>query len=160
MDVRPETWSPPSGLIPQDALRGLPHHGIGRGFKVSKEEIVGLLVALERFVALDHAAERGRQERQLAAMTTQCADIPHIRLRLLSATETGRDPLLEIHLDQAGLGCSAFDISLALQRDDPAVHLGERRASDGVLIVNPVGLRDGEEAIVSARIREVCGRRR
>jgi L-seryl-tRNA(Ser) seleniumtransferase len=159
MDVRPETWSPPQALIARDALRGLPHHGIGRGFKVSKEEIVGLLVALERFVALDHAAERTRQERLLAAVATPLADLPHVRVRLLSATETGRDPLLEIHLDEAGLGRSAFDISLALQREDPAVHLGERRASDGVLIVNPVGLRDGEEAIVSARIRDVCARR-
>lgn len=156
MDIRPETWSPPPGLIPRDALRGLPHHGIGRGFKVSKEEIVGLLVALERFVALDHAAERVRQERLLAAMATRCAGTPHVRLRLLTATETGRDPLLEIHLDEAGLGRSAFDISLALQRENPPVHLGERRASEGILIVNPVGLQAGEEEIVAARIQAVC----
>ena len=29
-------------------LAGPPHHGIGRGFKVGKEEIVGLLTALRR----------------------------------------------------------------------------------------------------------------
>ena len=29
---------------------------IGRGMKVNKEELLGMLVALERFVALDHAA--------------------------------------------------------------------------------------------------------
>jgi len=123
---------------------------------VSKEEIVGLLVALERFVALDHAAERARQERLLAAMAARFADVSQIRPRVLSATETGRDPLLEIHLDEATLGRSAFDVSLALQRGDPPVHLGERRASEGVLIVNPVGLREGEEEIVAARIRVVC----
>jgi len=156
MDVRPETWSPPDGLIPRAALRGLPHHGIGRGFKVSKEEIVGLLVALERFVALDHAAEGARQERLLAAIEERLAGAPHIRPRLLSAAETGRDPLLEVRMDEAALRRSAFDVSLALQRGDPPVHLGERRASEGILLVNPVGLREGEEEIVAARIRVVC----
>ena len=34
-----------------------PHHGIGRGMKVGKEEIVGLLAAVERFLKLDHDAE-------------------------------------------------------------------------------------------------------
>ena len=48
MDVSPETWTPPD-LIDRDALKGVPHHGLGRGFKAGKEEIVGLLVALERF---------------------------------------------------------------------------------------------------------------
>jgi L-seryl-tRNA(Ser) seleniumtransferase len=158
MDVRPETWSPPRGLIPRDALRGLPHHGIGRGFKVSKEQIVGLLVALERFVGLDHAAERAGQERLLASVAARVADVPHVQARILSAAEAGRDPLLEIRLDEAALGRSAFDISLALQRGEPPVHLGERRAPEGVLIVNPVGLRESEAEIVSARIRAACTR--
>jgi L-seryl-tRNA(Ser) seleniumtransferase len=153
MDVRPETWAPPAGLVRRDSLRGVPHHGIGRGFKVSKEEIVGLLVALDRFASLDHAAERARQMRLLAAIEERIAGIPHLRPRLLSAAETGRDPLLEIRVDEAGLGRSAFEVGLALQQADPPVHLGERRASEGVLIVNPVGLREGEEAIVSSGIR-------
>ena len=49
MDVTPETWTPPE-LVDRANLRGVPHHGIGRGFKAGKEEIVGLLMALERFV--------------------------------------------------------------------------------------------------------------
>jgi len=43
------TWRPrpgrrPSSLIAPN-LRGVPHHGIGRGFKAGKEEIIGLLTA-------------------------------------------------------------------------------------------------------------------
>jgi D-glucosaminate-6-phosphate ammonia-lyase len=154
MDVRPETWRPPAGFIARDSLRGVPHHGIGRGFKVSKEEIVGLLVALDRFVSLDRAADGARQARLLAAIEERLAGVPHIRTKRLSAAETGRDPLLEIRVDEAGFGRSAFEIGLALQQGDPPVHLGERRASEGVLIVNPVGLRDGEETVISSRIRD------
>jgi len=156
LDVRPETWRPPEALLPRSPLGGIPHHGIGRGCKVSKEEIVGLLVAVERFVALDHAGEQARQERLLVAIRGQLVGVPHIEARLLSAAETGRDPLLDLHLDEDALGLSAFQLSLVLQHGDPPVHLGERRATDGILTVNPVGLRDGEEAIVGARLRAAC----
>ena len=155
MDFRPETWRPPEDYLLRAALRGIPHHGIGRGFKVSKEEIVGLLVALERFVTLDHAAEQTRQEALLAAIRERLAGAPHIQARLLSAAETGRDPLVELRVDETGLGRSAFALALTLQQGDPPLHLGERRAPEGILIINPVGLREGEAAIVAARLRAV-----
>ena len=156
MDVRPETWRPPESYLHRDALHGIPHHGIGRGFKVSKEEIVGFLIALDRFVTLDHAAEQARQEALLVAIRDALADAPHVRARLLSAAETGRDPLLEVRVDETALGLSAFALSLTLQQDEPPVHLGERRAPEGVLIVNPVGLREGEAEIVATRLGAVC----
>jgi L-seryl-tRNA(Ser) seleniumtransferase len=77
----------------------------------------------------------------------------------VSATETGRDPLLELRVDETALGLSAFGLSLALQRGDPPVHLGERRASEGILTINPVGLSEGEEMTVAARLRAVCAER-
>ena len=45
-----------------------PHMGIGRGMKVGKEEIVGLLAAVERFLKLDHAAEWRVWETRVAEM--------------------------------------------------------------------------------------------
>ena len=157
MDVRPETWRPPEDFLLRATLRGIPHHGIGRGCKVSKEEIVGLLVALERYVGLDHAAEQARQERLLAVIQGRLANLPHLKTRFVSASETGRDPLMEIQVDETALGLSAFALSLALQQGEPPVHLGERNASEGILIVNPVGLQEGEEEIVAARVRSACG---
>src|SRR5438445_370684 len=67
MDVAPETWNAPPFLVPGDRLSGIPHHGIGRGFKAGKEEIVGLLVALRRFVTLDLGAEAALATRRLEA---------------------------------------------------------------------------------------------
>ncbi len=48
------------GVRPLRQLPGLPQHGIGRSCKVGKEEIVGLLVALERFAAVDEEARTQR----------------------------------------------------------------------------------------------------
>ena len=51
-----DEWNPPSSLIPKEKLRYVPLQGIGRGMKVSKEAIIGLLVSLENL------AERKPQE--------------------------------------------------------------------------------------------------
>src|SRR5262249_1965678 len=43
-----------------------PHDGIGRGMKVGKEEIVGLLAAVERYLTVDHEAERREMESKVS----------------------------------------------------------------------------------------------
>ena len=74
MDVLKPQWNPPESLIDKSILPGAPHHGIGRPCKVGKEQIVGLLTALERFagehldsarrgVAGPHGRTRGRHRR-------------------------------------------------------------------------------------------------
>lgn len=50
MDVDRVEWRRVQGTEP-------PHHGLGRGFKVGKEEIIGLVAALEEFTARDHEGE-------------------------------------------------------------------------------------------------------
>ncbi len=159
MDVAPETWNPPATLVPRERLRGLPHHGLGRGFKVGKEEIVGLIVALQRYVASDPTVELVRAERLLSSIAGRLRGVPHATVRLLTAAETGRLPRLEVSLDQAALGRSASAVSLALQAGDPPVHLSERRATAGVLTVHPEGLRDGDGEIVAARLLSVLSDR-
>jgi L-seryl-tRNA(Ser) seleniumtransferase len=67
MDVSPETWVSPK-LVDRANLRGVPHHGIGRGFKAGKEEIVGLLTALDRFVEADDGKANTALEGRLRAI--------------------------------------------------------------------------------------------
>jgi L-seryl-tRNA(Ser) seleniumtransferase len=149
MDVPPGTWRPPADLIPRERLRGIPRHGIGRGFKVGKEEIVGLVVALERFVSLDHAAERRAEGERLAHIAGRLAAAPHVSARVLPARTAGRPTLLEVALDERALGVRAPDVSRALQQGHPPIHLNESRLEEGVLLVNPVSLQPGEERVVA-----------
>src|SRR5918995_3054523 len=65
LDVFYEQWQPPASFIDKARLKGLPQHGIGRACKVGKEEIVGLLTALQLFVE-DHPGQR--RARWLASM--------------------------------------------------------------------------------------------
>jgi L-seryl-tRNA(Ser) seleniumtransferase len=72
MDVAREDWNPPSDFIDPVRWPALPRQGIGRGFKVAKEQIVGLMVALELFVQGENDGDRraivGRAERIIASL--------------------------------------------------------------------------------------------
>ena len=92
MDVYPETWTWRGRYIESGVLPGPPHHGIGRPMKVGKEEIVGLIVALRRFLARDHDAERVEQERRLATILDAVAGLPGIQAEQLGGAAVPRAP--------------------------------------------------------------------
>jgi L-seryl-tRNA(Ser) seleniumtransferase len=146
MDVAPGTWSPPE-LIDRQAMKGIPHHGLGRGFKAGKEEIAGLLVALERFAAADDEAANAALEKRLQRIAKDIGD--KVPLKLLSARDTGKVPQLHVTV-----GDKALQVSARLQANDPPVHLSERFASQGVLIVDPQALRPEDDAAVAAAVRK------
>jgi L-seryl-tRNA(Ser) seleniumtransferase len=155
MDVTPETWTPPA-LINRNNLSGVPHHGLGRGFKVGKEEIVGLLAALQRFVAGDDAARNAALADRLERIAATLDGADGLAAALVPATKTGRVPVLEIAIDRARLRIDAIELSRRLQAGDPPVHLGERRAGEDVLIVDPSALREGDDLLLAARIVDVA----
>jgi L-seryl-tRNA(Ser) seleniumtransferase len=143
MDVAPETWTPPK-LVDRANLRGVPHHGIGRGFKAGKEEIVGLLTALDRFVKADDAADNGRLEVRLRAIA---AELNGHKVTLVPAAVTGRVPVLEIGVPDA------LALSAHLQRGNPPVHLSERHSARGVLTLDPHVLLPEDDAALAVALK-------
>ena len=143
MDVAPETWTPPK-LVDRANLRGVPHHGIGRGFKAGKEEIVGLLTALDRFVKADDAADNARLAARLQAIA---AELAGHKVALVPASVTGRVPVLEIAVPDA------LALSAHLQRGNPPVHLSERHSARGVLTLDPQVLLPEDDAQLAAVLR-------
>ena len=142
MDVSPESWSPPD-LIDRAALKGIPHHGIGRGFKVGKEEIAGLLIALERFLVRDDAALAADQLRRLRAIAHALSGTNGLETRLLEPDGDMPTPWLELSVQG-----SAHAMNRRLQGGDPPVHLGERLADAGLLTINPQTLRPEDDAVL------------
>ena len=146
MDVPPATWSPPD-LIDLKAMKGIPHHGLGRGFKAGKEEIVGLLVALERFAGADDEASNAVLEKRLSGIAQKLGD--KVSARLFTAKETGRVPQLHLTLKDPQA------VSRRLQAGDPPVHLSERYAAQSVLIVDPQALRPEDDGALIAALLKV-----
>lgn len=144
MDVHPQHWAS-SPLIDRSALAGIPHHGIGRGFKVGKEEIAGLLVALQRFVARDDTAAAHAWTARLQAIADTVQNASTLQAHLVPADAQSPVPLLEIRCP----GQSALDLSQRLQTGEPPVHMGERHAHAGILTLNPQTLRAEDDTVLA-----------
>ena len=151
MDVHPQTWSA-SPLIDRAALTGIPHHGIGRGFKVGKEEIAGLLTALARFVDRDEKAHAARLRLRLAAIANALQAVgDSLSVRLDPGPGDTSVPTLELRVSG-----SAESLSRALQHGDPPVHLGERLMESGILTLNPQTVREEDDAVLADRLLAAC----
>jgi L-seryl-tRNA(Ser) seleniumtransferase len=134
---------------------GAPNQRLGRPLKVGKEELVGLLVAVRRFLALDADAVRERWEAQVAAWVTALGAVPGIRVERDFPGEAGLPvPRARITLDPAVHG-PADDIAARLLDGEPAVSI----MVDGPtgLLVAPDCLEQGEGEIVARRLLEVLG---
>ncbi|MBT4098003.1 MAG: aminotransferase class V-fold PLP-dependent enzyme [Gemmatimonadetes bacterium] len=136
-------------------LMANPIHGIGRPLKIGKEEIVGLVTALEIYVERDVEAEHRGWETSVRTMAEALADLPHATVTITAADEVDRPvPRVRLAIDEQGLGTSAADIAEVLQKAEPSVRVTRFSLDEGVLILNPVCLLPGDEALVVQALRE------
>ena len=153
MDDHWDLWEPPLEFIDKSQLGGIPRHGIGRSMKVSKEEIVALLAALDLFVSgaydADLAVFRSFLE-TIAGRLRDCA----ARCTILEKGDGQSVPILEIAVDEGRLGRTAFAICRNLRAGSPPVFVGHGRLAQGVLVVNPLCLTAPRAEALSRRLRE------
>lgn len=141
MDDHFELWDPPAELIDKSQLPGLPRHGIGRGMKVSKEEIAALLTALDLFAAGEYDKLIPAYCGYLQTIAENLKDAP-ADCRLIDSPDGERLPILEITLHNSN---SAFEVCRSLRAGTPPVYVGHGKLAAGVLVINPICL-DGETA--------------
>jgi D-glucosaminate-6-phosphate ammonia-lyase len=150
MDFLPELWNPPPALIdPAITKRGVPNHGVGRWMKVGKEEIAGLLVALERFVAGDDAADRARLTAAAQQIAGALSDLPGATVTMFPRAELW--PVVRLELASSS-GKTAIDVARTLESGSPAVYLATGEAHVGRLGIDPFCLQPGEAEVVIERL--------
>jgi len=142
-------------LIEAAVLNHSPNMAIGRAAKVCKEEIVGLMVALERYVQRDHAADQNRWREQCNTIATAIMDIRGVKTAVLQDDWTHPVPELCIHLTSDWAGPSPDEIVNTMAKGDPPIIIGERERLEEQLFVNPHGLMEGEAELVGQRLRIV-----
>lgn len=123
---------------------------IGRGHKVNKEEILGLYVAIEKFI------RTGEEEwnfwmKQIAHIEDSVKDLPSIKTRVFVPELANCTPNLEISWDPNVIKASGQEIQKRLSLGEPGIELnaGKNNISLVTFIMVP-----GEEKIVAKRIRE------
>ncbi|HUY25076.1 MAG TPA: aminotransferase class V-fold PLP-dependent enzyme [Candidatus Saccharimonadales bacterium] len=141
MDMDPEIWR-------QEEQSELPYHGIGRSMKVGKEEIAGLVAALDRFCLVDHEMEAAEMHRWLEAVAAQLRG---------AAVEA---PSLASFYPRLVVRTRAGEASLCyreLARADPPILASQSRLAREELVVCPESVRVEDRAhLVHALIRVVA----
>lgn len=143
-------------LVHACRLQSNPHDRLGRALKVSKENIAGLVAAVERFLWLDHAAERRRWEQTLAYFEEQLAGIPGVKLARFDQLHAGAAiPRLAIDLDPAVVGVTRVELVNLLRHGEPPIAIGAPSDRPDALAINPFVLNPEDERIVAARLRAI-----
>jgi len=126
-------------------------NAIGRGMKVNKEEMVGMLAAIERFVKLDHAALDREYNRRANVILKSIAGIKGVTAAITVPEVANHVPHVQIKLDPAVTGITGQEISKQLREGTPSI--GVRPGDE--LLIGVWMMQPGEDAIVARRLKEV-----
>jgi D-glucosaminate-6-phosphate ammonia-lyase len=144
MDVFPETW-PHRRLVQEGVLAGPPHHGIGRGFKVGKEEIAGLITALRLYRQRDILAELHQWSQDMAAIASALKGIPGVSANVVFPQANGRPvPNVHVRIDPAVAKIDACAVINKLQEGNPPICVFEKLATSGTVVIMPEALQSGK----------------
>src|SRR5438093_2248283 len=129
---------------------------IGRGMKVNKEEMIGLLVALELYLAKDHAAEQREFDARAEVIRSGVSTLPGVKAERFVPDVANHVPHVRISWDATAKGLTATEAVNRLRAGEPSI--GARSEGDA-LVIGVWMMRPGEEKIVAQRLREVLQKR-
>ncbi len=157
MDVLKQQWNPPETLIDKSILPGAPHHGIGRPCKVGKEQIVGLLTALRRFVGEPLEARTAAWRDRMDELVEAAGEIPGGRFTIDTDSRPSEVPMAVLKLDESVVGKTAMEVIIELQQGNPSIQTNTARVSEGIVLFGPVCMKIGEPERVARRLRNILG---
>lgn len=153
-------------LIQAIRNHSFPHPGWGRGHKISKEQIVGLVTALEIFVA-EGDALYDRQMKTARYMKGALDGIPHLSVTIMPNDEAYHEHPVMAHVprvlmqwDAEQLGMTAEDLDRAVRQDDPPIflrntHYAEYYTNKQWRLIDTFFLREGEPEIIVTRLKKI-----
>jgi L-seryl-tRNA(Ser) seleniumtransferase len=138
---------------------------IGRGMKVGKEEIIGLVAALDWFLAQDDAAMEAEYRKRAALVAERVQTVPSVEARIFVPPVANHVPHLLITYDRNQIKLTATEVMQRMREGNPRIELnpatGGGPASAGLpgggnaIVVGVWMLQPGEDQIVARRLHEV-----
>lgn len=139
-------------LLQTAFLNGAPHHALGRPMKAGKEEIMGLLAAVEQWVKRDHAAEWQEWERRLECIATTAKTYPSVETSVSQPGRSNVTPILNIAWNEAVLGITPSEVVEQMTTGEPRIQVAGHSAG---ISINPYMMEAGEDEIVAQRLDEI-----
>jgi L-seryl-tRNA(Ser) seleniumtransferase len=147
-------------LIEAAARNTNPHCGtIGRGLKVSKEDMIACLAAVDRFVHLDHAAERREFERKIGVIEEAVRGIPTVETERITPAIANEVPHLIVDWNEARVGVTKAQATQRLADGDPPIKIGRiSNSGERGILISVLTLAAGEERVVGERLAAILRR--
>jgi L-seryl-tRNA(Ser) seleniumtransferase len=120
--------------------------------KAGKEEIMGLLAAVEKWVERDHDAEWREWENRLNIITDAVSNLPSVTTQIRQPGRSNVAPILEIQWESKALPITPDEVQQQLSDGDPRIELFTHE--NGVEIMSYM-MQDGEDVIVAKRLKEI-----
>lgn len=139
-----------------------PHHGPGRDNKVGREEMMGMLAAVEAWTKRDHAGEWKTWLSWLNNIAKKVSNVEGVTTSVFEPTElSNRSPVLNIYWDPTKLNITGEEVAEELGRNKPRVAIGSE-TKDGKTSINITTgqMQPGNDKVVADRIYEVLSRKR
>ena len=131
--------------------------GVGRPQKVDRQEMVGVVAAVRRWMTMNHEERLADTEIKCRTMMTPLQGIPGVTVEI-SDNIIGHQPYgVTMEIDSAVTGMSAQDVVDRLKAGDPPIWTRVREGDTGI-VLHAFGLNDGEDKIVGERIAELFGK--
>ncbi|MEK6781215.1 MAG: aminotransferase class V-fold PLP-dependent enzyme [Bacteroidota bacterium] len=139
-----------------------PHHGPGRDNKVGKEEMMGMLAAVEAWVTRDHQAEWKTWLSYLDTIAKQVSKIDGVTTFVFEPTElSNKSPVLNIKWDPDKLNITGDEVAEDFARNKPRIAIGSDDESGSTSINVTTGqMQPGNDKIVAERIYNILSQKR
>jgi len=124
---------------------------IGRGMKVNKEEMLGIMVALESFLQRDHAAEWQEWERRAKLIIDSATSVPGVQAEMYLPEVFNRWPHIRVTWDESKLGLKRDDVIHKMRAGEPSILVW---SADNALDFGVITLKPGEDRIVARRLKQ------
>jgi D-glucosaminate-6-phosphate ammonia-lyase len=148
-------------LIRAARMNGSPSHSVGRAAKAAKEDIVGLIVALESYMQRDHEADIAAWRVQAEFMLERLRDFPGVVATYHHNDREHHTPRVELVFGPE-TGIDSHELVLEMEEHDPRIFLFEPTgpsARPNSLMINTHTMQAGEERIIAEVLRAAVAER-
>lgn len=140
-------------LIAAARLSAPPRGGnIGRGMKVNKEEVLGMYVALDKYVKQDHDKEWKDWESRIATIENAAKKVRGVTTEVTVPPIANHTPALRISWDPAVVKLTKTDLQKNLRNGSPSIEV--MSTSDNSINITVFMLKPGQDKIVATRVNE------
>ena len=153
-------------LIAAAAANNNPNdRSVGRGMKVAKEQIVGMVAALDWLLEqTDETIER-EARRRAERIVAHLRDLPTLTTEVFVPPVANHVPHLMIRYDQQRIAITPADVAIALREGQPSIELNPAtgrtsgaaglHSDENTIVVGPWMMKPGDDVVVGRRLREV-----